>query len=71
VADVEVQVTVNGESRQFPAQTTVSELLAQVSPQGGRCAVEINRVIVPRSRHDEHTLQGGDVIEIVTFVGGG
>ncbi len=66
-----VQVTLNGESRDFPAETSVSELLTEVAPQGGRCAVEINRSIVPRSRHCEHTLQDGDVIEVVTFVGGG
>jgi len=71
MASQPVQVTLNGESRSFTTETTVSELLAEIAPQGGRCAVEINRSIVPRSSHSEHALRDGDVIEIVTFVGGG
>jgi len=34
-------------------------------------AVERNRVIVPRSLHQETILESGDHIEIVTIVGGG
>ncbi|MFT7462759.1 MAG: thiamine biosynthesis protein ThiS [Pseudohongiellaceae bacterium] len=67
----ELQVTLNGKSRALPASTTVSQLLTEVAPQGGRCAVEVNRSIVPRSSQETHVLQHGDVIEIVTFVGGG
>lgn len=34
-------------------------------------AVEVNMDIVPRTKHAEHQLQPGDVVEAVTLVGGG
>jgi sulfur carrier protein len=34
-------------------------------------AVERNGAVVKRARHGEETLAPGDVLEIVTFVGGG
>jgi sulfur carrier protein len=71
VGDQRLQVTLNGETRELSPGTTVSRLLDEIAPGRGRCAVEVNRQIVPRSSHAEHTLQDGDVIEIVTFVGGG
>jgi thiamine biosynthesis protein ThiS len=33
--------------------------------------VEVNRKVVPRRQHAEHTLRDGDTVEIVTLVGGG
>ena len=38
---------------------------------GVPCAVEVNRTLVPRSRHESHQLQDGDRVEVVTLVGGG
>lgn len=79
MAGGELAVTLNGEGRTLPGGTTVAQLLAEITPpgappgesRGGRCAVEVNRAIVPRSSHGAHILQDGDVIEVVTFVGGG
>ncbi|MCX5655676.1 MAG: sulfur carrier protein ThiS [Planctomycetota bacterium] len=34
-------------------------------------AVEVNRELVPRSQHGARRLAEGDVVEIVTLVGGG
>lgn len=67
----QLQITLNGEPRELSPGTTVFRLLAEIAPGKGRCAVEINRQIVPRSTHEEHIVQDGDLIEIVTFVGGG
>jgi len=33
--------------------------------------VEVNHEVVPAARHAEHRLQGGEAVEVVTFVGGG
>jgi sulfur carrier protein len=70
-APATVRVTVNGELRELPVGTTVAALLPIVGFAAGRCAVEINRQIVPRSTHDSHRLADGDTIELVGFVGGG
>jgi thiamine biosynthesis protein ThiS len=34
-------------------------------------AVEVNRQLVRRIAHEAHVLHEGDVIEVVTLVGGG
>ena len=66
-----LQLTVNGESREEPAGTTVAALLRALGLDERRLAVERNREIVPRSAHATTVLAEGDRIEIVTMVGGG
>lgn len=66
-----VEISVNGESRQFPRPLTCSGLIAALNLTGKRVALECNGEIVPRGRHAEHALADGDKIEIVVAVGGG
>jgi sulfur carrier protein len=66
-----VRITVNGETKDITAGTTVSELIVSLGVERGRVAVEVNREIVPRSLHAEHEIAEGDRVEIVTMVGGG
>ena len=63
-------ITVNGESRQTSAQT-IADLVAELSLDPAKVAVERNREIVPRSTLAEVKLDEGDELEIVHFVGGG
>ena len=64
-------ITVNGEEKEIPADTTVSGLVGLMGIEAGRIAVEVNREIVTRSLHETHVLCEGDRVEIVTMVGGG
>ena len=66
-----MEVTVNGTPRDVPEGLTVRGLVEHLGLTEGPVAVEVNRTIVPRVRHAEHRVEGGDVIEIVHFVGGG
>ncbi|HEX8792089.1 MAG TPA: sulfur carrier protein ThiS [Polyangiaceae bacterium] len=66
-----MEVTVNGTRRDVPEGLTVRGLVEHLGLTEGPVAVEVNRAIVPRARHAEHRVEGGDVIEIVHFVGGG
>lgn len=66
-----MQVMINGEARQLVDGITVSQLLEQLQIPATRVAVERNLEIVPKARYAEQTLQDGDRIEIVHFVGGG
>lgn len=66
-----MQIFVNGEERTFNHAPTVAELLSALGLAQRRVAVEVNREIVPRSRHPEHRLNGGDRVEVVYAVGGG
>ena len=66
-----MEITINGESRQFPAPLTVAALVEALGYTGKRIAVERNGEIVPRRRHADVALDSGDRIEIVVAVGGG
>jgi sulfur carrier protein len=66
-----MQVTVNGAPQELPDGLSVRGLLEHLALTGGPVAVEVNRAIVPRAKHESHVVSAGDAIEIVHFVGGG
>ena len=66
-----MQVTVNGTHTQIQDGSTVAALLEKLDLAKHPCAVEVNKALVPKRRHAEHALKDGDVLEIVTLVGGG
>ncbi len=68
---VNAGLVVNGSPRPLPADPTVSGLLAELGLAAAPCAVELNRLVVPRRDHAATPLRDGDVVEIVTLVGGG
>jgi len=63
--------TVNGQSHQLTCGMTLAGLIEQLGLDGQRVVVERNRQIVPRDHYQTITLEDGDVLEIVQFVGGG
>ncbi|MBI4569876.1 MAG: sulfur carrier protein ThiS [Planctomycetes bacterium] len=67
----EVALTLNGEPYTLPREETVSALLARIGVLPERVAVEINLQIVPRAEFGARLVRAGDVVEIVSFVGGG
>ena len=66
-----MRISINGESRDVPADATVAVLLDHLGLNVRHVAVEVNLELVPRARHAEHVLRQGDKLEIVTLVGGG
>jgi sulfur carrier protein len=66
-----MELTINGESQTHPDGLSVSDLLARIERNPSLVAVEVNKQLIPRRRHTETKLRDGDVMEIVTLVGGG
>ena len=66
-----MQVMVNGRQRAIDAPATVADLLDSLGLDPRRVAVECNKLLVRRARLDQAALADGDVLEIVTLVGGG
>jgi thiazole synthase len=66
-----VALTVNGETRRVPGPATLGDLLAHLGLDARAVVVELNREIVRRPRLAEVSLQDGDQVELVHFVGGG
>jgi len=66
-----IELWVNGDKQSFPAPTTVEGLLGLLRLPADRVAVEVDRVLVPRREHPTRQIAGGEMVEIVTLVGGG
>lgn len=67
----EIEVRVNGDPRRVPAGTSVAELLEALDVDRRAVVVELNRQIVRRNELGDLTLEAGDRVELVHFVGGG
>ncbi len=53
-----VKIILNGQEKPLAAPITVAALLQEMGFSERRVAVEVNREIVPRSRHGEVQLRG-------------
>ena len=53
------------------AGKTLADYLATTDYDPRRIAVEKNGEIVPKAQYEKTILKDGDVIEVVSFVGGG
>lgn len=70
-SDGTISITVNGEHRRVSAGLTIAGLAAELGLAPEKVAVERNLEIVPRSTLGDVTVDDGDSLEIVHFVGGG
>lgn len=66
-----MKVLVNGQTTDVIDGTTVRGLIESLGLGKGACAAEVNRELVPRREHESRQLREGDVVEIVSLVGGG
>lgn len=66
-----ISITVNGASVEIESEMSVEELLDTVDVPPNYLAVEVNAEVVPRETYGETTVHDGDVVEVVTLVGGG
>lgn len=66
-----MNISVNGEQKEYAQETTLHILIQELNLEGKRYAVEVNREIIPKRQHPEYMLTDGDVVEIVHAVGGG
>ncbi|MBW8881513.1 MAG: sulfur carrier protein ThiS [Asticcacaulis sp.] len=65
-----VKILLNGEARDVNAGN-LAALIDEIGLDGRKVAVERNLEIVPRSTYLATSLEDGDRLEIVHFVGGG
>jgi thiamine biosynthesis protein ThiS len=65
-----MRLLVNGEAQEVQTGATVSDVLQTLHIRG-RVAVERNGTVLRQAEHAQVSLQEGDVLEVVTFVGGG
>lgn len=63
-------VQINGQAYEA-ANKTVEKLIQELGYDLRTIAVEINEEIVPKATYSNVKVSDGDVIEVVSFVGGG
>ncbi len=66
-----MQITLNGELREVPERLSVAELVRHLGLKAEHVAVELNKALITRARQDQTPVSHGDVLEVVTLVGGG
>ena len=66
-------ITLNGQPRTFAdlQDPVLDQLIYQLALKGDRVAVERNGQIIPRAEWSQTSIQDGDRLEVVHFVGGG
>ena len=66
-----MQLTINGETSEWPADTSLRTLFVRSGLNEQRVAVVVNGDVVPRARHEAFVIHADDRIEILTLAGGG
>src|SRR5438876_1114925 len=66
-----IEIHLNGETRELPAPLNIVQLLDHFELPRERVAVERNHSIVPKSDWEKISIDAGDQLEVVQFVGGG
>ena len=66
-----MKLIVNGDKRIFSSVDTVSALLEQIGINPKTIVVEQNGQIVMKDAYDSTSVEEGDELELIHFVGGG
>jgi thiamine biosynthesis protein ThiS len=66
-----MKITLNGESKEFPAPLSIQDLLDQLTIPAGRVACEVNLKIIKRALYPQTVIQEGDTVEVIQAIGGG
>ncbi len=64
-------IIVNGEIKEYSAELTLLEMMKQLGIVDKVMAAAVNMNIVKQDVWDTHTLNDGDKVELLDFVGGG
>ncbi len=64
-------IQINGENKTGYEGLSVAQMVEKEGYTIGRIALEINGTIISKNDYNDTILHSGDVIEVVSFVGGG
>ena len=66
-----MKIIVNGEEISIPEDSNIQDLVAELGYKNKRIAIEVNEVIIPKSKHQSYLLESSDRVEVINAVGGG
>ncbi|EGT4205007.1 sulfur carrier protein ThiS [Clostridioides difficile] len=62
---------VNGNEIEFEKDLTVIDLLNKYNLKSDRVVVEVNLEIIEESNYNTYVLKNEDIVELISFIGGG
>ncbi|MFQ4738412.1 thiamine biosynthesis protein ThiS [Clostridioides difficile] len=62
---------VNGKEIEFEKDLTVIDLLNKFNLKSDRVVVEVNLEIIEESNYNTYVLKDEDIVELISFIGGG
>ena len=66
-----IEIQLNGKPHQLKKSVNISNLLKTLQISEKKVAVEINGKVISKDIYKYHIINNKDVVEIVTFIGGG
>ena len=66
-----MKITLNGQLKEFDNDLLLPQIVSAFGKEKDEIIAEINGNILEKLLWDETTIHDGDVIELVSFVGGG
>jgi sulfur carrier protein len=66
-----MQISVNGQPKSYEVPPTGEQLLMDMDIPASIAVAEVNGAVVPKAQFLEQVMSDGDVVELVTLVGGG
>lgn len=69
-SDADIEISLNGTFIRIPC-LNLADLIRRENPEGTAVAAAINGEFVPRSQHNAIDLRDGDLVDLVSPVGGG
>ena len=66
-----MKIIVYGEETSLPEDSNIQDLVAELGYKNKRIAIEVNEVIIPKSKHQSYLLESSDRVEVINAVGGG
>jgi thiamine biosynthesis protein ThiS len=66
-----IEIQLNGQIHKLETSLSIEQLLNKLSINKKKVAVELNKSVVPKQKYSSIKIANQDVVEIVTFIGGG
>lgn len=66
-----MKIILNGEEISLPKDSNIQDLITHLGFKKKRIAIEINELIIPKSKHKSYYLENLDKVEVISAVGGG
>ena len=66
-----MKITFNQKSLVLEGEISLECLLAELSVSTKYIAIEVNKIIIPKSEYTKYLLKENDIVEVINAVGGG